>query len=68
MQRGEGDPGGGQEKALTKVSKVSWTSQLSYEIFRSSLERKSDKTNFISPKKTTSQKPASFRVKGRSRL
>ena len=38
-------------KALIKVSKVSWTSQLSYEILRSSFERKFDKTNFISPKK-----------------
>ena len=36
-------------KALIKVSKVSWTSQLSYEILRSSFERKFDKTNFISP-------------------
>jgi hypothetical protein len=50
-------------KALIKVSKVSWTSQLSYEILRSSFERKFDKTNFISPKKP-SQKPASFRVNG----
>ena len=39
-------------KALIKVSKVSWTSQLSYEILRSSFERKFDKTNFISPKRT----------------
>ena len=31
-------------KALIKVSKVSWTSQLSYEILRSSFERKFDKT------------------------
>ena len=38
-------------KALIKVSKVSWTSQLSYEILRSSFDRKFDKTNFISPKK-----------------
>ena len=38
-------------KALIKVSKISWTSQLLYEILRSSLERKFDKTNFISPKK-----------------
>ena len=38
-------------KALIKVPKVSRKSQLSYEIFRSSLERKFDKTNFISPKK-----------------
>ena len=36
-------------KALIKVLKVSWTSQLS---FRSLFERKFDKTNFISPKKT----------------
>ena len=39
-------------KALIMMSKVSWTSQLSYEILRSSLERKFDKTNFISPKST----------------
>ena len=39
-------------KALIKVSKVSWTSQLSYEILRSSFERKFDKANFISPKRT----------------
>jgi hypothetical protein len=39
-------------KALLKVSKVSWTSQLSYEILRSSFERKFDKANFISPKKS----------------
>jgi hypothetical protein len=39
-------------KAVIKVSKVSRTYQLSYEIFRSSFERKFDKTNFISPKKT----------------
>ena len=39
-------------KALIKVSKVSWTSQLSYEILRSSFEWKFDKTNFISLKKT----------------
>ena len=38
-------------KALIKVSKVSWTSQLSYEILRSSFERKFDKINFISQKK-----------------
>ena len=38
-------------KALIKVSKVSWRSQLSYEIIRSSFERKFEKTNFISPKK-----------------
>ena len=37
-------------KALIKVSKVSWTSQLSYKILRSSFERKFDKANFISPK------------------
>ena len=42
-------------KALIKVSKVSWTSQLSYEILRSSFERKFDKANFISPKKTFSK-------------
>ena len=44
-------------KALIKVSKVSWTSQLSYEILRSSFERKFDKTNFISPKSTPSKSP-----------
>ena len=38
-------------KALIKVSKVSWTSQLSSEILISSFERKFDKTNFNSPKK-----------------
>ena len=37
-------------KALIKVSKVSWTFQLSYEILISSLEKKIDKTNFISQK------------------
>ncbi len=44
-------------KALIKVSKVSWTSQLSYEILRSSFERKFDKTNFISPKRTLPKSP-----------
>ena len=44
-------------KALIKVSKVSWTSQLSYEILRSTLERKFDKTNFISPKSTPPKSP-----------
>ena len=44
-------------KALIKLSKVSWTSQLSYEIHRSSFERKFDKTNFISPKRTTPKSP-----------
>ena len=39
-------------KALVKVSKVSWTSQLSYELLRSSFDRKFDNTNFVSPKKT----------------
>jgi len=39
-------------KALINVSKVSWSSQLSYEILRSSFEWKFDKTNFISLKKT----------------
>jgi hypothetical protein len=38
-------------KALIKMSKVSWTSQLSYKILRSLFERKFDKANFISPKK-----------------
>ena len=44
-------------KALIKVSKVSWTSQLSYELLRSSFERKFDKTNFVSPKKTPPKSP-----------
>ena len=39
-------------KALIKVSKVRGTSQVSYEILKSSFERKIDRTNFISPKKT----------------
>ena len=38
-------------KALIKVSKVSLTSQLSYEILRFSFERRFDKPNFISPKR-----------------
>ena len=50
-------------KALIEVSKVSWTSQLSYEILRSLFESKFGKTNFMSSKKNTSQKPATFRVK-----
>ena len=44
-------------KILIKVSKVSWTSQLSYELLRSSFERKFDKTNFVSPKKTPPKSP-----------
>ena len=44
-------------KALIKVSKVSWTSQLSYEILRSSLEWQFDKTNFISPKSIPPKSP-----------
>ena len=40
-----------------KVSKVSLTSQLSYEILRSSFKRKFDKTNFISPKRTPPKSP-----------
>ena len=44
-------------KTLIKVSKVSWTSQLSYEILRSLFERKFYKTNFISPKKTPPKSP-----------
>ena len=39
-------------KPSIKVSKVSWKSQFLYKILRSSLERKFDKTNFISPKRT----------------
>ena len=42
-------------KALIKVSKVSWTSQLLYEILRSSLEKNFDKKNFISPNKLLSK-------------
>ena len=44
-------------KGLIKVSKVSRTSQLSYEILRISFERKFDKTNFISPKRTPPNSP-----------
>ena len=40
-------------KALIKVSKVSLSSQLSYEILRSLFERKFDNTSFISPKKAS---------------
>ena len=43
-------------KALIKVSNIS-TSQLSYEILRSSFERKFDKTNFISLKRTPHKSP-----------
>jgi hypothetical protein len=50
-------------KALIKVSKVSWTSQLSYEILRSSLERKFDKTNFISPKRKPPKSPSLLGLK-----
>ena len=49
-------------KVLIKVSKVSWRSQLSYEILRSSFERKFDKTNFISPKKTPPKSPCVLRL------
>ena len=42
-------------KALIKVLKVSWTSQLLYEILRFSLERKFDKTNVISSISTPPQ-------------
>jgi hypothetical protein len=44
-------------KALIKASMVSWTSQLSYEMLRSSFDRKFDKTNFISPKRTPPKSP-----------
>ena len=50
-------------KILIKVSKVSCTSQLSYELLRFSFERKFDKTNFISPKRTVNLKPVFFRIK-----
>ena len=44
-------------RALIKVSKVSWTSQLLYEILRSSLKIQFDMTNFISPKSTPPKSP-----------
>ena len=44
-------------EALIKASKVSRTSQLSYEILRISFERKFDKTNFISLKRTPPKSP-----------
>ena len=44
-------------KALIKIPKVSWTSQLSYEILWSSFERNFNKTNFISPNKMPPQSP-----------
>ena len=50
-------------KAMIKVSKVSWTSQLSYEILRSSFERKFDKENFISPKRTPPKSPGLLGLK-----
>ena len=43
-------------KALIKVPKVSWTSLLSYEILRSSFERKFDKKKLHFSEKDTSQK------------
>ena len=52
-------------KALIKVSKVSLTSQLSYEILSSSFERKFDKTNFISPKRTPPKSPHQIGLIGR---
>ena len=45
-------PPSGYALSLKALIKVSWTSQLSYEIFRSSFERKYDKKNFICLKKT----------------
>ena len=47
----------GNSEALINVSKVSWTSKLSYEIVRSSFERKFDKANLISPKKPFQKHP-----------
>ena len=44
-------------KALIKVSIVSWTSQLSNEIFRFSFERKFYKTHFIPPKRKPPKSP-----------
>ena len=50
--------------ALIKLLKVSWTSQLSYEILlRSSIERQLDKTNFISPKSTPQNNPGLLGLK-----
>ena len=50
-------------KALIKVSKVSWTSQLSYKILRSSLEKIFDKTDFISLKSTPQNNPGLLGLK-----
>ena len=51
-------------KTLTKVSKLSWASQFSYEILYSSFEWKFRKDKFhFSQKKHSSKKPASTRVK-----
>ena len=44
-------------KVLIQVTKVSRRSQLSYEILGSSFERKFDKTNFISSKRTPPKSP-----------
>ena len=46
-------------KQLTKVTKVSWSFQLSCNLY---LKENSETTNFISPKKNTSKKPWFFRV------
>ena len=55
-------------KVLIKLSKVSWTSQLSYEMLRSSFERKFDKKNFISPKRTPPKSPHSLGLRTSYRL
>ena len=49
-------------KALNKVSKVSWTSQLSYKILCSSFERKFRKDKLHWSRKTHPRSPASKRV------
>ena len=52
-------------KILIKVSKVSWTSQLLNELLRSSFERKFDKINFVSPKKTPPKSPQFLGLRAR---
>jgi hypothetical protein len=55
-------------KALIKLSKVSLTYQLSYEILRSSFERTFDKTNFISPKRTPPKSLHQLGLKGACKM
>ena len=52
-----------QPKALIKVTKVSWTSQLSYKILWSLFERKSRKDKLHFSQKTPCKSPGSNRVK-----